>query len=328
MHRLKADYGKTLVMSMVRKNNLEVRQFRLSGVIAAALTPLSASLEPDLAGVVAHCTRLLANGCDGINLLGTTGEATSLSAAQRMRVMSAVAESGLPLERFMVGTGAAALDDAIRLSAHAVRLGFAGALAVPPFYFKDVSDEGVFRWYAALIDGVGDSHLRLYFYNFPQLSGVTIAPDVIERIVRAYPGIAAGVKDSSGSRPYALELAHRFSDLAIFPSSEAGAGTLRSEGFAGCISATVNLTAPLAQRVWRGESSPGEPGALAAVRTTIARYPMVPAVRYLTSRIRGDESWRRPLPPLEPLSPSDGEGLAGALAAIPAYVDSTKSLAK
>ncbi|HMD01609.1 MAG TPA: dihydrodipicolinate synthase family protein, partial [Candidatus Baltobacteraceae bacterium] len=149
------------------------------GVIAAALTPLTAALEPDAGALVRHCARLLENGCDGINLLGTTGEATSLSTRQRLAAMEAVAAAELPLERFMVGTGASALDDAILLTAKAEQLAFGGTLVIPPFYYKGVSEDGVFRFYETLIERVRAPALRLYLYHFPQLSGVPITEGLV-----------------------------------------------------------------------------------------------------------------------------------------------------
>jgi 4-hydroxy-tetrahydrodipicolinate synthase len=300
------------------RNLVEGDRLLLSGVICAALTPIDATLEPDGPAAAAYCARLLERGCDGINLLGTTGEATSLSVRQRMAVMSAVAEAGLPLQRFMVGTGAAALADAVALTAHATHLGFAGALVIPPFYFKPVTDDGVSAYYAELVRRVADPRLRLYFYNFPQLSGITISPAVIARVGERCPGVPAGLKDSSGDRAYALDLAQRFPELAIFPSSEAGLDTARADGYAGCISATLNLTAPLAARVWSGGSD-ADVRDLRAMRETIARYPLVPALRAFAAEIFGDEGWARPLPPLSALAAEARAELDAALRVIPAY---------
>jgi 4-hydroxy-tetrahydrodipicolinate synthase len=158
----------------------------------------------------------------------------------------------------------------------------------------------------------------LYFYNFPQLSGITISPAVIARVGERCPGVPAGLKDSSGDRAYALDLAQRFPELAIFPSSEAGLDTARADGFAGCISATLNLTAPLAALVWSGGSD-ADVRDLRAMRETIARYPLVPALRALAAEIFGDEGWARPLPPLSALAAEARAELDAALRVIPAY---------
>lgn len=298
-----------------------VREAR--GVYAAALTPLDARLAPDLQRVTAHCRWLLAHGCDGINLLGTTGEATSLSTAQRLAVMEAVAQSALPLGRFMVGTGASALADAVTLTTRAVDLGFSGALVIPPFYFKNVTDGGVFEYFVALIERVARPGLRLYLYHFPALSGVPFTLPLIERLVERYPGVIAGLKDSSGDVEYANRVAAAFRNLAIFPSTEAALAGAREAGYAGCISATVNVTAPLAGAVWRASADDADretaQASLARIRATIAGYPLVPALRHLVARLRGDAAWCHVLPPLAALSAADAATLDDTLAQQPAF---------
>jgi 4-hydroxy-tetrahydrodipicolinate synthase len=156
---------------------------KLQGVIAAAATPLGPDLAIDLERLVAHCRWLLGEGgCDGINLLGTTGEATSFPVEARLAAMKAIARSGLPLDRFMVGTGAAALDDAVRLTAEAKSLGFAGALLLPPFYYKGIDADGLVAYVEAVIAKVGPAGLALYLYHFPQNSGVPYTIEVVTRL--------------------------------------------------------------------------------------------------------------------------------------------------
>jgi 4-hydroxy-tetrahydrodipicolinate synthase len=299
----------------------------LSGVICAALTPLDAALAPDPIAAVEHCRRLLAAGCDGINLLGTTGEATSFTVDQRLALMTAIAQSDLPIERFMVGTGAAAPADAARLTAEAIALGFAGQLVVPPFYYKPISDEGLFRYYAGLIERVGDARMRLYFYHFPQLSGVPIPPSVIARMLAAYPHVVTGLKDSSGAPGYAAGLVAEFKNLAVFPSSESALDRARSDGFAGCISATVNISAPLAARVWNGSAQPGDLTGLRFLRETIAGFTLIPALRYLTSTMLGEPAWLRTPPPLTPLPATECSALDTALATNDAFARCAAELA-
>ena len=270
-----------------------------------------------------HCRWLLAHGCDGINLLGTTGEATSLSRVQRFGAMEAIAGTALPLERFMVGTGASALADAVALTAHAAELGFAGALVIPPFYFKNVPEDGVFAFYATLIDRVARPDLAFYLYHFPALSGVPFTLALIERLVRAYPGAIAGLKDSSGDMDYARSVVAAFPDLDVFPSTEGTLARAKRDGYAGCISATVNVTAPLAGDVWQAREDDvtrlQTQQALAAVRATIAGYSLVPALRHLVAALDGDAGWLRTMPPLAPLEPRDAAALDAALATEPAF---------
>ncbi|MGN6468552.1 MAG: dihydrodipicolinate synthase family protein [Rhizobiaceae bacterium] len=217
----------------------------LSGVIAAAATPVREDLSIDLDHLVEHCRWLLGDGgCDGINLLGTTGEATSFSTEQRIAAMRAVARAGLPLDRFMVGTGAAALADACALTAEAKALGFAGALLLPPFYYKGLDAEGVVAYVEALIGKVGAEGLKLYLYHFPANSAVPYTPEIVARLRNAHPEQLLGLKDSSGDLDYSAGLARDLPGFAVFPSAEASLGRAAELGFAGCISATANVPGP------------------------------------------------------------------------------------
>jgi 4-hydroxy-tetrahydrodipicolinate synthase len=295
----------------------------LRGVVAASLTPLDGNLAPDTGLLARHCRWLLENGCDGINLMGTTGEATSLGVAQRLAVMESVAESGLPLSRFMVGTGSSALADTVALTAHAVRLGFAGALVIPPFYFKNLDEDGVFAYYATLIERVADPALALYLYHYPALSGVPFTLSLIARLTAAYPASIAGVKDSSGDLAYSDAVVQNFPDLDVFPSSESVLLAARQLGYAGCISATANITAPLAGRAWAADAVTGDgpvaQAAASALRTMIARYPLVAAIRHAACEVFDDGRWARMLPPLAPLTQAQASELDVALRTHPAY---------
>src|SRR6185312_2347488 len=144
----------------------------LRGVIAAIATPVSSAGKPDCERLISRARHLLSNGRDGLNLLGTTGEATSFSLIERLGVMEAVAKAGLPLDRFMVGTGAASTSDAAELTRAAAQLGFAGALLLPPFYYKNISDDGISRYVDRVLSTGGSQGIPLYLYNFPALSGV------------------------------------------------------------------------------------------------------------------------------------------------------------
>jgi 4-hydroxy-tetrahydrodipicolinate synthase len=289
---------------------------RIRGVVAAAATPVDEHLEPDRGALVEHSRRLLANGCDGLNILGTTGGFASFSVAQRRGVMDALANSDLPLDAMMVGTGGAAFHDTVDLTKRAVERGFAGALVIPPFYYKGVSEDGVFAYFTNLVEAVGANALRLYLYNFPAMSGVAFTPTLVERLLRAFPGIVVGLKDSSNDAVYVAELHRRFPELDVFPSSESVLAAARLAGYAGCISATVNLTSALAARVWNGDADPnGEAQAsLAAIRTAISSVPLIPAVHALLGDRYRQAGWSRVPPPLFPLSADERSLLEGRLA--------------
>ncbi|MGK9168779.1 dihydrodipicolinate synthase family protein [Inquilinus limosus] len=291
---------------------------RLTGVIAAAATPLREDLSIDHDRLVGHCGWLLgAGGCDGVNLLGTTGEATSFSVEQRLAAMRAVAESGLPMDRFMVGTGAAALEDAVRLTASAKALGFAGALLLPPFYYKGIDDESLAAYVDTVIGRVGADDLSLYLYHIPQNTGVPWPIEVVARLAERHPGTLAGLKDSSGDIVYSTELAKRVPDIAVFPSSEATLGLAQEHGFAGCISATTNITGPLARTAFHRAGSPEAKQAVAAagaVRAALSTVTLVAAVKDTLAEIHGDPAWGRTHPPLRPLTEAERRTLREALA--------------
>lgn len=289
----------------------------LKGVIAAAATPLKQDFAIDLDRLVAHCGWLLGEGgCDGINLLGTTGEATSFSVEQRIAAMQAISGSGLPLSRFMVGTGAAALDDAVRLTAEAKRLGFAGALVLPPFYYKGIDADGLVGYVSALIERVDAADLPLYLYHFPANSGVPYTPEVVARLRDAFPDTVIGLKDSSGDLDYSAGLAKAHPEFAVFPSAEGALGKAEELGFAGCISATANLTGPWAQQAWSGTGEARASGLAKAaeLRGLIAKFPLVASVKAALGLVRGDPGWNRVAPPLSALAPSQVAELGQSLA--------------
>jgi 4-hydroxy-tetrahydrodipicolinate synthase len=290
----------------------------LKGVIAAAATPLNDDLTINLDGLVAHCAHLLGDGgCDGINLLGTTGEATSFSVKQRQEAMRAIASSGLPLSRFMVGTGASALDDAVALTAAARELGFAGALLLPPFYYKGIDADALVGYVAAVVDRVGADGLPLYLYHFPANSGVPYAADAVKRLHEKFPDVLKGLKDSSGDLEYSAGLARDIPGFDVFPSAEAAIGKAAELGFAGCISATANVTGPFAQAAFTGRSEAEKAEGLAEavrIRGEISKFPLVAAVKETLALLSGNVGWRRMMPPLTTLSSGQSTALASALA--------------
>jgi len=283
----------------------------LHGVIAAIATAIGKSGEPDAARSIGLARTLLANGCDGLNVLGTTGEATSFSLEQRKRVMSAYAASGLALDRMMVGTGAAAAADAIALTRHAAELGFAGALVLPPFYYKGVPDDGLVGYLDAIVAATAARPIPIYLYHYPALSGVPWHVGLIRRLLDTFGNRIVGLKDSSGDMNYAREAAAILPSFKVFPSTEAALPQARSGPFAGCISATANLNADLCARAYRS----GDLAALdeaVAIRKLFEGKPLVPGVKALLAHILGDEEWARVAPPLSVFAASDRAGVGAA----------------
>jgi 4-hydroxy-tetrahydrodipicolinate synthase len=276
----------------------------LAGVIAAIATAVDEQGEPDCARSCMLARFLLANGCDGLNVLGTTGEATSFSLDQRRRVMTAYRDNGLPLDRLMVGTGAAAVADAVTLTRHAAELGFAAALVLPPFYYKGIPDDGLVAYIEAIVTSTTARPIPIYLYHFPAQSGLAWQLKLIERLLDLFGTRIVGLKDSSGDMVYAREAAAVTPGFQVFPSTEAVLMEARSGTFAGCISATANLNADLCARAWRN----GDGGALetaVAIRKLFDGKQLVPGVKALLAHIHRDRAWEWMAPPLSCYSPAE-----------------------
>lgn len=276
----------------------------LSGVIAAIATPVTDAGSPDLSRALKLARHLLDNGCDGLNVLGTTGEATSFSREERMAVMSAYKTEGMPLDRLMVGTGAAAVSDAVALTRHAAELGFAGALLLPPFYYKSVPDDGLYAYIEEIVKATDAHPVPLYLYHFPAMSGLPWHVALIRRLLDSFSTRIVGLKDSSGDMAYARSAAAISPDFAMFPSTEAALLDARRGDFAGCISATANCNADLCGRAWHdGDADALE--AAVAIRKLFDGKPLVSGVKALLAHIHGDPTLARVKPPLAGLTAAD-----------------------
>ena len=223
---------------------------KLRGVIAAVATPVAEDGSPDTARATKLARYLIDNGCDGLNVLVTTGVATSFSLDERKRVLDAYNAAGLPLDRMMVGTGASAVADAVALTRYASELGFAGALVLPPFYYKGVPDDGLIAYIDTLVKATAEKPIPIYLYHFPAMSGLPWHVALIKQLLEKFPGRIVGLKDSSGDMNYAREAAAISKSFDVFPSTEAVLLDARAGAFAGCISATANLNSDLCQLAW------------------------------------------------------------------------------
>jgi 4-hydroxy-tetrahydrodipicolinate synthase len=294
---------------------------KLAGIWCPVLTPVDEDLKPDAARFVAHARWLLDEGCHGLVVFGTTGEANSFAVDERIELLEAVLAAGLPRERMLVGTGCCALTDTVRLTRHAISLGVTGILALPPFYYKNHTDEALFGSFEEVIQRVGDEAFRLYLYHFPALSGVPITPGLIERLGAAYPSILAGVKDSSGDWSNTRLLIERFRELAIFPGAETLLLPGLQAGGAGCISASCNVNTRQIRRLYdtfqaEADGAAEQQEQLTAVRKVLQRRPMIPVMKHLVADARRDPDWRRVRPPFLPLPDSEASALASELAAL------------
>jgi 4-hydroxy-tetrahydrodipicolinate synthase len=277
---------------------------KIRGVIAAVATPVGEDGSPDTARATKLARYLIDNGCDGLNVLGTTGEATSFSLSERQRVMDAYKAAGLPLDRMMVGTGAAAVADAVTLTRYASELGFAGALVLPPFYYKGVPDDGLVAYIDTIVKATAQKPLPIYLYHYPQQSGLHWHAALLKRLLDTYGSRIVGLKDSSGDMNYAREAAAISKSFDVFPSTEAVLIDARSGAFAGCISATANLNSDLCQLAW----AKGDKAALdhaVTIRKLFDGKPLVSGVKSLLSHIHGDPALARVKPPLAMFSAAD-----------------------
>ncbi|OCJ00604.1 dihydrodipicolinate synthase family protein [Rhizobium sp. AC27/96] len=268
---------------------------RIAGVIAAVPTPFDHRGDIDSDAFIEHARWCLENGCDFLNVLGTTGEANSLSASQRSALMTTAAR-GLDGARMMVGTGTPDLETTVALTRRAFDLGFSAALVLPPYYYKPVDQHGLFVWFAELIRLTAETPIAIYLYNFPQLTGIEFSPALSARLAETFPERVHGMKDSSGNLAYARELA-KIAGFAVFPSTEAALADARRDGYAGCISATVNIDPRSSQQLWRDQDNLALLEQVRGLRQAIAAHPLIPAVKYLVGKRSGNAGWSRVLPP-------------------------------
>jgi len=300
---------------------ISARNHPIHGVWSPVLVPVHDDFSIDVERFLVHARWLLDQGCHGLALFGTTSEANSFSLEERMGLLEAILEAGVSPQQIMVGTGCCALPDSVRLTRHAVDNGCHKVLMLPPFYYKGVSDAGLYRSYAEVIERVADDGLRVLFYHFPKLSGVPITTGLIELLLTDYPGIIAGLKDSSGDWSNTADLIERFPDMSIFPGSERFLRQGLDHGGAGCITATANVNAVGARGVWdawtdNSEELDARNEQMIAVRTAIEAHPVIPAQKFLLARHRNDPEWRRVRPPLLDLDEGQGAELLASLAKV------------
>ncbi len=287
--------------------------FALDGVFTAVLTPLTKALDPDIRMMAAHCRWLLANGSDGLGVLGTTGEANSFGLKERIGIIEGLVAAGIPAKRMMPGTGCCAIPDTVGLTKAALAVGVSSVLMLPPFYYKKVSDDGLFDYYSEIIQRVGDGKLKICLYHFPQMSGVPITYGLIEKLLKAYPKTVVGMKDSSGELANMAGAAKRFPGFAVFSGSDELLLPLLQDGGAGCITACANVASSLAAQVYggfrKGQDVSAVHRTLTDVRKTIYQFPLSSALKTLMARHSGNDQWLNIRPPLTRLSAGDREKL-------------------
>lgn len=300
---------------------------RIRGVLAPVLTPFDAELQPDFARYLAHCQWLISQNA-GLAIFGTNSEAASVSTELRLSLTDRLLEAGIPAAKLMPGTGACALDDAVALTRHATRIGAAGALMLPPFYFKGVSDDGLFAYYAEVIERVGSGCVPIYLYHIPQFTQVPITLKLIERLRKRYPEVIAGAKDSSGDWANSKAMIDNFAQdgFDVFPASESLLSQSMPIGGAGCISATANINPAGIHALiqgWNGADGAALQASADVVRNIFTAVPMIPAMKYVVGHFADHAQWRAVRPPLVEVDDAVGrpvlEQLAAARFDLPGY---------
>ena len=287
----------------------------MSGLLSPVVTPFTADLSPDTARLIRHCKWLLSQNC-GLAVFGTNSEANSLSVDERLEMLDALIEAGIDPARMMPGTGCSAITDSVRMTRHAVSKGVGGVLMLPPFYYKNVSDEGLFRNYAEIIEKVGDSRLKIYLYHFPAMSAVPLGLALIERLLKAYPETVVGIKDSSGDLENLKAMLNAFPGFGVFAGTEALLLDNMRLGGVGCISATANVNPGAISNLfdnWESPEADELQAGLNALRGTVQKFPMIPALKKLVSHYMDDSEWNRVRPPLVELTEEHETALLSAV---------------
>jgi 4-hydroxy-tetrahydrodipicolinate synthase len=290
---------------------------KIGGVLAPVLTAFTNRSELDVERSVIHCQWLLQNGCDSLVVFGTTSEANSCSVSERSAFLERLVSAGVHPERLMPGTGCCSLKDTIELTRQAIQLGCAGVLTLPPFYYKQISVDGLFQYFSQVIEAVSDQRLRLYLYHIPPISMVPIPLDLVEKLLDRFPETLAGVKDSSGdyaSMQNFLQFAEK--GFAVFSGSEEFLLPLLQTGGAGTISAAANVIPGTLQALYKGWKQPGSEQRQTAVKkisSVLRSKPLIPSLKAILAKARRDVRWKKCRPPLVALNLKEEEDLFEAL---------------
>jgi 4-hydroxy-tetrahydrodipicolinate synthase len=293
---------------------------RIAGVLAPVVTPFRKDYSPDAERFVRHCRWLLKSGCAGLAVFGTNSEANSMSVGEKRKLLEALIAGGVPPAALMPGTGHSALTDSIEMTRAAVDMGCAGVLMLPPFYYKGVPDEGLYRNFAEVIERVGDERLQMYLYHIPPVSQVPITLSLIERLLKSYPQIVAGVKDSSGDWANTKAMLDAFAKegFDVFAGSEVFLLDNMRHGGKGCITATGNINPGPIDKVfrnWRSAEADKLQAGITATRKIVQKQPMIAALKAAIAHFGNDPQWKTCRPPLVELNAAQERELISELKA-------------
>ena len=276
------------------------------GVLSPILTPLTSNYQVDADLLVSHAQKVLNDGCVGIVPFGTTGEALSVGREERITSLEALIKSGIDPSKLLVGTGQTSLDETLILTRHAVEMNSAGVLVLPPFYYKNPSGEGLYKYFASLIDQIDDDRLRVFLYHIPQVAGVGLPISVVEKLFQNFPKVVVGIKDSSGNWEN-TKLLLEIEGLDVYPGSERTLLDALSHNSRGCITATANVAAPILNRVitfyqnQQDEEAAKAHSVVMKFREVLEKYPPIAALKAIKEKQDNEKKWNKVSPPLEPL---------------------------
>jgi 4-hydroxy-tetrahydrodipicolinate synthase len=294
---------------------------RIRGVLAPVVTPFGADFSPDKERFIAHCQWLLSQNC-GLAVFGTTSEANSLAAEERSMLLDALVATGVDTSRVIVGTGCCSIPETVKLTSQAVKHGCAGVLMLPPFYYKGVSEEGLYRYFSEVVQRVGDTRLRIYLYHIPPVAAVGITPGLVERLLKSYPNAIAGMKDSSGDWNNTKDFLDRFakSGFDVFVGSESFLLANMRNGGVGTISATANVNPAAIHKLhaeWKNADAEDQQAKLNVIRDAFGKkYRMISALKQGIAICANDPAWAKVRPPLVELTPEQTKALAAELETI------------
>jgi 4-hydroxy-tetrahydrodipicolinate synthase len=271
------------------------------GINAAVLTAMNADLSIDLDRMAGHCHWLLANGCNGLAVLGTTGEANSLGISERISVLEGLVARGVPATAMLPGTGTTAITDTVLLTRNAQELGCRGALLLPPFYYKNPSDEGLLSYFNEVIQRVA-GEIKIYLYNFPQQSAIPFSVEFVGRLLRQNPHKVKGIKDSSGNFENSLSYVEAFArdGFEVYAGDDSLLKSLLEKGSAGSITAASNVNCALGAKVyanWNNAAGAAAQDVLSATRRAVISVPLISALKSLVARNTSDPRWLNIRPP-------------------------------
>lgn len=297
---------------------------KITGVYSAATTPLNTDGSPDLGLFTEHCQRLIEEGCHGVALLGTTGEANSFSSAERRMILEAALKAGVPADKLLPGTGVVAIPETVELTNHALSLGVTKVVMLPPFYYKGVSDEGLFTAYAQILEKIGDARLQVILYHIPQVSGVPLSIPLISRLIETFPDTVVGIKESAGDFNNMQAIIAACPGFSVLCGADPLLLPLLKAGGAGCITATSNLVANSLRTVYdhvHDEAKSAEvesaQARINAFRTLSNSYVQIPTIKAMVGIKTGNAEWRRTRAPLAPLNDAEYAVLADGYSKLP-----------